>query len=382
MSAERNTIATGRKISFWEGVFITLTIYGIFLLIYGLSHLSSIFSASTGAGEKFWWIAKGLSIIVVIFVIFRGVKKYRGAGKESKVVTTEDVEDSSFLQPLILGLIWPGLPVLFVLGLIVYTFAPILLKEPNLIMLLIVAIALHVALRSAMRRSIQRGKKKSHKGLTFTSSVMGKVLLLSIIGTLAYYAYNPDSMTSLLKRSELSGPGKAFVKHMADKERLGQSVDEDDLPKNTLVDPGFSTSEAGKWVAILNLWNTHIANDGIKNGRLSPALLDAAKGNPLQLGAGSHISSDVILSVTNSTGTLRDGVLLYNGECLSPTRDRDSGHYTLKTCTGNWKTHSNSIMGVYALVFNNTGRRFTVDLYEGNFIKSAPDMKLTVYAKD
>lgn len=375
-----------KKISVGGYAFIALAIYGIFFLVTGISHLSQSLFASTGAGDKFWWIAKGLSIILILFITFRIVRKYRAHSKSNRIEGVKGKEVAKtisppLLSPLLYGIVFVGLPVLAGLGVIAYTIAPRLLQVPNMFMLPIVATALYFALRSAAQKSIPEGKKESHKELASARGMMGNFTFILWLFVIGYYAYAPSAVAELFG-GELSAPGKRAMNYLKEKERLGQSVNEDDLPKNTLLDPGVSTSETGKWVAVLNILNPHIARDGITNGRLSPALLDAAKGNPLQLGAGSHISSDVILSVMNSTGDAQDGVFLYNGDCKSPTRDRGSGRYTLKTCTGNWKTHTNSIMGVYALVFNNMGNVFTVDLYEGNFIKGYPDMKLIVHKED
>lgn len=332
--------------------------------------------------------------ILVLFgaiLLFIGVRIYKKrrpetteAPKEGKAGGAQSTP--AFLFPLILGSIWVGIPVAIGLGLITYTIAPGLLTQPNMVMLAVVITALYYALRSAVTRSrmTSPSKKEAHQTLHGMRSRLGWLTLIMWLILPGYYAYyTPGTFTQLLETSKLSGPERSFLEYQKKKERLGQSVSEDELPQNTLLDPGISTSETSKWVAVFNILNPHIGNEGIARGIISPALLDAAKGNPLRLDPGSRINTEVLLSVTNGTGVDSDGILLYNGDCRSPTMDRGgSGHYTLKTCSGNWRTQSGSMMGVYGIVFNNTGRIVSVDLYEGSHIKGLPDMKLIIHKED
>jgi hypothetical protein len=132
-------------------------------------------------------------------------------------------------------------------------------------------------------------------------------------------------------------------------------------------------SEVGKWFVKLNILNHHIYGNG-----LSPGLIEAAKGKPLPLVAGSYIGDKVNLTVMTTKGAHIDGVLLYNGDCKLSTRENVRGYYSIKTCSGNWKTQSESINGVYTLEFKPRGDIFVADLSEGNVIKGIPDIKLIV----
>lgn len=360
-----------RRFSLGGYVFIALTLYGIFFLVSGISHLSQALSASTGAGEKFWWIAKGLSIILVLFIVFLGVKKYRKPSTSKKAGATEDqvIPDTNnppFFFPLLTGLVWPGLPVLAGFGLVAYAISPSLVQVPNMLMVPTGAIALYYALRSAVRRSktmTSQGKEEFNSGLVSTRSVVGKItLILLLLGTPGYYNYYspPGTFTELFKGSELSGLGKKYEAYQAQKERLAPSVSEENLPTDTLLDPGLSTSEVGDWIVKMDIHNPYITIGGIKSG------------NRLTINEGSYITDHLYFSVVSSAG---HGVLLSDGNCKKPTKESIQVH-TPKTCTGNWHTLDNSIRGVYALVFKNTGKVFTVDLYTNDVITGDPDIKL------
>ena len=321
------------------------------------------------ASMMIWAFVGTIATLLGVIALFIGGRLYRShplkAGAASKEKTLGVKESPPpFLSPLIGGSLFAGIPVVLVLGLIAYMISPNLLKVPNMIMLVVVVTALHFALQSAAERSraASAGKKEAHPGLVGASQMTGKLMLATALLSIAYYASTPGALTELLD----------------DRGQFGQSVSEDDLPKDTLLDPGLSKNDVGKWIAKFNIQNPHILTDGVMSEQSTKALRDAANGYPMQVGVGSYINSTVNLSVTYSTGDLSDGILLYNGNCLSPTLERNGRRYTPKTCSGNWRTQSNSMMGVYAIVFKEGGKLFTVDLYVGDIIKGFPDMKLII----
>ena len=391
MSARRHkgTEAVNRKVSVGGWVFIALALYGIFFLIYGITHMSHTLSA-IGVGDKFWWIAKGLSIIILFFIALRSVKKYRGRnkGKNEAVTTTEKQVIKSdgppLFSPLLYGLMFSGIPVLLGLVLIAYTIAPNLIRVPNMAMLPIGITALYFAMRSAVKRSRAGSatKKEADPNLVSARDISRNVMLvLWLIGLPGYYAYYaPGTLPKLIQTSELSGPAKAFVEYEDKKEREGPSVDLRDLPQNTLLDPGLATGDVKNWEVIVNIVNPHMVVPGDPYGKLSLAIQKAADGTRQKLVAGSSMGDHVFLAVEIVSGNEQDRIILHDGDC-KPPHVYPNGTFTTKTCSGNWSTGSNSVRGVYGLIFDRAGRYFSADLYEGNFIKNAPDIKLIVQRK-
>lgn len=331
------------------------------------------------ASMMIWAFIGTIATLLGVIALFIGGRLYQRrtpkAGAAPKEQSVGAQSGSTFLPSLVYGLTWVGIPTIVAIGLIAYTIAPNLIIVPNMIMLAMIITAIRYGLKSATEHSkvSSAGKKEPHSGLAGISQILGRLMLLTWILFLPgyYLYYTPGTLTHLLETSELSGPEKALIEHMGNK----------DLPQNTLLDPGLSMNDSGKWVARLNIHNPHILNEGVMSQESTRALLDAANGYPMQISPGSYVNTAVKLSVIHSTGEASDGIVLYNGNCLSPTMKRGGGQYTLKTCTGNWKTQSNSMMGVYSIVFNNTGRIIIVDLYEGSFIKGIPDMKLILSKK-
>lgn len=376
----------GRKISLLEGVFILLTAYGIFFLIYGLSHLSNILTSS-GVGEKFWWVAKGLSAIIILVILYRSIRKYRGRVKESTPAVTKNDTSPPFFIPLMNGLVWPGLLVLIVVSMIATAIMPKVLQVPNMFIPAIVLTAIYYALRSAVVRSKASsvGRKEPHGGLVSMRQMVGGLALVMwfLFLPIYYTSYAPDALTTLIQTDKPSWGKRALLNYLAEKRGLGSSVDREDLPQNTLLEPGLEMNDVGKWTVKFNILNVHTLDEGIMSQESIDVLKNAANGYPLQIAAGSFINTNVNLSVamTDETATVNDGIFLYNGNCLSPSRERNGMLFTPKTCTGNWRTLSNSIGGVYSITFKD-GNVFIVDLFEGNMIKGFPDARLIAERKE
>lgn len=374
-----------RRFSLGGYAFIALTLYGIFFLVSGISHLSQVLSASTGAGEKFWWIAKGLSIILVLFITFRVVKYYRKPAKAKGMGATVSGTASEsytppFFSPLLTGLIWPGLPVLAVFGAIAYAIAPSLVQEPSMLMVPPGATALYYALRSAAWRSrisTLQGKVEMNSGLTSIRSAVGSITL--IIWLIAgYYGYTapPGTFTETMKSGQLSGFGEKLAMAQKEKRELDISVSQEHLP-GTLLDRQISTGEAKEWIVIFNISNPHIAN----GGALSEILLESAKPkNRLRFTEKSYLSDNKV-HLTVNMGAGEDGISL-TGDCLPPKKE-SGGNYIPKTCAGNWRTLQNSIAGVFSLVFKGSEPNFTVYLSEGpNLKEGGGDARLIAYKKE